>query len=84
VVLPYYLCCVKKYVCLSYGVQVTGVAWRVATRIEAEIGDLVQRTWYGQAHVGYSVVGRSRGRVILCAVCTMNKEMRGVSFLVCP
>jgi hypothetical protein len=29
---------------LSHGVQVTGVAWRVATRIVAGVGDLVQRT----------------------------------------
>jgi hypothetical protein len=42
----------------------------------------VQRTEDGQAQAGYSVVGRSRGQVTLCAVCTMNKETRSVSFLV--
>jgi hypothetical protein len=36
----------------------------------------------GQAHVGYSVAGRSRGRVMLCAVCTIHKETRSASFLV--
>jgi hypothetical protein len=51
-------------------------------RIEARVGDLVQRTGDGQAQVRYSVAGRSRGRVTLCAVCTMHKEMRSVSFLV--
>jgi hypothetical protein len=29
---------------LSHGVQVAGVAWRVATRTVAEVRDLVQRT----------------------------------------
>jgi hypothetical protein len=28
------------------------------------------------AHVGYSVVGRSRGRVAPCAVCTVHMETR--------
>jgi hypothetical protein len=32
--------------------------------------------------VGYSVAGRSRGRVAPCAVCTMHVEMRSSSFLV--
>jgi hypothetical protein len=36
------------------------------------------------AQVGYSVIGRSRGRVALCAVCTMHVEMKSVSFLVEP
>jgi hypothetical protein len=34
------------------------------------------------AQVGYSVVGRSRGRVTPCAVCTVHMEMRSVVFLV--
>jgi hypothetical protein len=34
--------------------------------------------------VGYSVAGRSRGRVPLCAVCTVHVEMRSVGFLVEP
>jgi hypothetical protein len=36
------------------------------------------------AQVGYSVVGRSRGRVTLCAVCTGHVETRSASFLVEP
>jgi hypothetical protein len=32
--------------------------------------------------VGYSVTGRSRGRVAPCAVCTVHVEMRSASFLV--
>jgi hypothetical protein len=36
------------------------------------------------AQVGYSVAGRSRGRVTLCAVCTWHVETRGASFLVEP
>jgi hypothetical protein len=34
------------------------------------------------AQVGYFVVGRSRGRVAPCAVCTWHVETRSVSFLV--
>jgi hypothetical protein len=33
---------------LSHGVQVVGVVWRVATRIMAGVGDLVQRTEDGR------------------------------------
>jgi hypothetical protein len=33
---------------LSCGVQVTGTAWRAATRIVAGVGDLVQRTRDGR------------------------------------
>jgi hypothetical protein len=36
------------------------------------------------AQVGYSVVGRSRGRVALCAVCTWHVETRSTGFLVKP
>jgi hypothetical protein len=36
------------------------------------------------AQVGYSVVGRSRGRVAPCAVCTWHVETRSVGFLVEP
>jgi hypothetical protein len=36
------------------------------------------------AQVGYSVAGRSRGRVAPCAVCTWHVETRSVSFLVEP
>jgi hypothetical protein len=53
-------------------------------RIVAGVGDLVQRTWDGQAQFGYSVAGRSRGRVTRCAVGTVHKETRSVGFLVEP
>jgi hypothetical protein len=36
------------------------------------------------AQVGYSVVGRSRGQVTLCAVCTVHVETRSAGFLVEP
>jgi hypothetical protein len=42
------LFCLENHVCLSRGVQVVGVAWRVATRIVAGVGDLVQRTGGGR------------------------------------
>jgi hypothetical protein len=35
-------------------------------------------------HVGYSMAGRSRGRVAPCAVCTMHVEMMSAGFLVEP
>jgi hypothetical protein len=35
-------------------------------------------------HVRYSVAVRSRGRVMLCAVCTVYEEMRIADFLVEP
>jgi hypothetical protein len=38
----------------------------------------------GQAQVGYSVTGRSRGQVTLCAICIMHKETLSASFLVWP
>jgi hypothetical protein len=34
--------------------------------------------------VGYSVAGRSRGRVTPCAVCTVHVETRSAGFLVEP
>jgi hypothetical protein len=34
--------------------------------------------------VGYSMAGRSRGRVAPCAVCTVHVEMRSAGFLVEP
>jgi hypothetical protein len=36
------------------------------------------------AMVGYSVAGRLRGRVALCAVYTVHVEMRSTGFLVEP
>jgi hypothetical protein len=52
--------------------------------IEAGVGDLVQRIRDGQTQVGYSMAGQSRGRVTLCAVCTVHKETRSAGFLVQP
>jgi hypothetical protein len=34
--------------------------------------------------VRYSTVGRLRGRVALCAICTVHVETRSVGFLVVP
>jgi hypothetical protein len=36
------------------------------------------------AQVGYSMAGRSRGRIALCVVCTVHVETRSTSFLVEP
>jgi hypothetical protein len=44
-------------VCLSRGVQVAGAAWRVAMRIVAGVGDLVQRT--GDGRTGRVLCGRA-------------------------
>jgi hypothetical protein len=74
----------ENHVCLSRHVYVTGATWRAVTRIVAGVVDLVQRTKDGQAQVEYSVAGRSRSRVMLCAVCAMHKETRNTSFLVEP
>jgi hypothetical protein len=51
-------------------------------RIEAGVEDLMQRTGDGKAQVRYSVARRLRGRVTLCAICTVHKETRSVGFLV--
>jgi hypothetical protein len=51
-------------------------------RIEVGVGDLVQRTRDDQAQVEYSVARRLRGRVTLCAVCTLHKETRSMDFFV--
>jgi hypothetical protein len=76
--------CVENRVCLSHGVQLAGAAWRAATRIQTRVGDLMQRTGDDQAQVGYSVAGRSGGRMMSCVICTMHMEMRSTSFLVEP
>jgi hypothetical protein len=36
------------------------------------------------AQIGYSVAGRSRGRMVPCAVCTVHMEARSTCFLVEP
>jgi hypothetical protein len=81
-VLPLFLVHVENRVCLSHSVQVAGAAWRALTRIEAGVGDLMQRIGDGQAQVRYSLSERLRGQVMLCAVCTVHKETRSAGFLV--
>jgi hypothetical protein len=48
------------------------------------VGDLVQTIEDGQAHVRYSVAGRSGGQVTPCAICTVHMETRIADFLVEP
>jgi hypothetical protein len=69
---------------LSRDVQVTCAIWRTVTRIMTGVGDLLQRTRDDEAQVEYSVTERSRGRVMLCAVCTIHEETRSASFLIEP
>jgi hypothetical protein len=47
----------ENHVCLSCGVQVTGVAWHAAMRTMAGVGDLVQRT--GDGRTGRVLSGRA-------------------------
>jgi hypothetical protein len=63
----------KNRVCLSRGVQVTGAAWRAATRTVAGVGDLVQRTGGGRTGrvLGGRAVERSGG-----AVCGLHLARR--------
>jgi hypothetical protein len=57
------------------------VTWRTTTRIEAEVGDLVQRIVDDQAQVRYSMTRRSRGRVMSCAMRIVHvEETRSVGF----
>jgi hypothetical protein len=50
-------------------------------RIEVRVGDLVRRIEDDQAQVGYSVAGRSGGRVTSCVICIVHvEETRSVSF----
>jgi hypothetical protein len=84
VVLPYYLSCVENRVCLSHGLQVTGVTRWTAMRIMVGVGDLMQRTGDSQSQVRYSVAGWSRDPATLCVVCTVHKETTSTSFLVWP
>jgi hypothetical protein len=84
VFLPLSLYRVNNRVCLSRGVHVAGAAWWAAMRIMVGVGDLVWRIGDGQAQVGYSVAGRSRGQVTLCVVRTVHEEIRSMGFLVEP
>jgi hypothetical protein len=61
----------------------TCAAWCAVMRIMAGVGDLCRGLGM-VTQVGYSVGGRSRGWVVLCAVCTMHVKMRSVGFLVEP
>jgi hypothetical protein len=45
----------ENHICLSRGMQVAGVAWRVVTRTVAGVGDLVQRT--GDGHTDWVLDG---------------------------
>jgi hypothetical protein len=82
--LPLFLFRLENRVCLSRDVQVTCAIWRTVTRIMTGVGDLLQRTRDDEAQVEYSVTERSRGRVMLCAVCTIHEETRSASFLIEP
>jgi hypothetical protein len=55
----------ENHVCLSRGVQVIGVAWRVAMRIVVGVEDLVQRTGDGRTGrvLGDWAIERSGGDV---------------------
>jgi hypothetical protein len=55
----------ENRVCLSPSVQVTGAAWRAATRTMAGVGDLVQRIGDGRTSwvLGGRAVERSGGTV---------------------
>jgi hypothetical protein len=57
IVLPLSLFHLENRVCLSHGVQVTGVTRRLATRIMPGVGDLVQRT--GDGRTGRVLDGRA-------------------------
>jgi hypothetical protein len=50
-------CSLENHVCLSCGVQVTGVAWQTETRIVSGVGDLVQRT--GDGRTGQILSGQA-------------------------
>jgi hypothetical protein len=68
----YFLCLfhLENHVFLSRGVQMAGAAWRAATRIVAEVGDLVQRTWDGRTGrvLGGRVIERSGG-----TMCSLHR-----------
>jgi hypothetical protein len=53
----------ENRICLSYGVQVAGAAWRAVTRIMVGVGDLVQRIGDGRTGrvLGGLAIKRSGG-----------------------
>jgi hypothetical protein len=64
-ILPLSLFYLENCICLSRGVQVAGVTWRVVIMIVARVGDLMQRT--GDGHIcrvlGSWAIERSSGIV---------------------
>jgi hypothetical protein len=56
IVLPLSLFHLENRICLSRGVQTTGVTWGAVTRIVTGVGDLVQRT--EDSHTGQVLSGR--------------------------
>jgi hypothetical protein len=50
----------------------------------AGVGDLVQRIGDDQTQARYSMARQSRGQMMLCVVCILQKEMRIAGFLVWP
>jgi hypothetical protein len=59
----------KNRVCLSHDVQVSGAAYRAATRIVVGVGDLVQRI--GDSHTSRVLGGRAVER-LGGAVCSLH------------
>jgi predicted metal-binding membrane protein len=72
-VLPLSLLHMENRVCLSHGVYVVGVTWRVAMRIVVGVGDLVWRI--GDGHIGRILGGRTNGR-LGGAVCDLYRARR--------
>jgi hypothetical protein len=75
--LPLSLFHLENHVCLSRGVQVTGAAWRTATRIVAGVRDLMHRTRDGRTGrvLGSRMIGRSSDSV--CGLhCARRDEER--------
>jgi hypothetical protein len=59
------------------------VTWQPVMMIEVGVGDLVRRIGDDQVQVGYSVVGRSGGRVTPYAIHIIHvEETRSTCFLV--
>jgi hypothetical protein len=56
----FYLVPVENRVCMSHGVQVTGVAWWALMRIVVGVGDLGYRN--GDGRTGQVLDGRTIGR----------------------
>jgi hypothetical protein len=70
----------ENHVYLSHDVHVAGAAWRVATRIMAGVGDLVQKTEDGCT--GRILGGRTVERSVdaVCGLSRVRSEGRRVNF----